>query len=330
MSDELSVPAYLPVARSTPAAAAIAHLIETEYALSSLHCHLIKPIVNDTFHVLTSTDPFIFKVYGAHRRTDHDIRAELTIVLYLHAAGVPVAIPVERRSGDLLVPLDAPEGRRYAVLFRSATGQPLLPDNLTNVRRFGQITAQIHTVADTFPASLVRPVIDIAHFLDHPLATIDRVFAHRPDALQIFHTLAERLRPQLAQLPCEPPQFGFCHGDIDPSNIHFAPNGEPTIFDFDFCGFGWRAYDIGAFVENVHFFGWPDATTQAFVEGYEEIRPLDMQERQAIPLFDAARDIFYLGIQAGLVNECGSYRLPDRLITHVATLAQTKLAKLDA
>jgi Ser/Thr protein kinase RdoA (MazF antagonist) len=311
MHDETPSPLQLPIARSTPDAAAVARVIEIEYGLSTRRCHLIKPIVNDTFHVLTSAGPFIFKVYGAHRRTDHQIQAELEMVTYLHAAGVPVARPVERQSGELLLSLDAPEGRRYAVLFTYASGQPMTSDDPILARLYGQITAQIHLIADTFPWSLVRPTLDSAHFLDQPLATIDDVFAHRASDLQILHDLADLLRGRIDALPRHAPAFGFCHGDIDPANIHFAVPGQATVFDFDFCGFGWRAYDIGTFIENARFYSWSAATTHAFIDGYHDIRPLDAQERQAIALFDAARDIYYLGVHAALVNECGSYRLPD-------------------
>jgi Ser/Thr protein kinase RdoA (MazF antagonist) len=46
---------------------------------------------------------------------------------------------------------------------------------------------------------------------------------------------------------------GLCHGDFYPGNIHFDEQNNPTLFDFDFSGYGWRAYDISVFLGA---FGW--------------------------------------------------------------------------
>ena len=41
---------------------------------------------------------------------------------------------------------------------------------------------------------------------------------------------------------------GLCHGEIYTGNIHRNELEALTIFDFDFCGYGWRAYDVASFL----------------------------------------------------------------------------------
>ncbi|WP_429842749.1 hypothetical protein [Brevibacillus sp. FIR094] len=40
----------------------------------------------------------------------------------------------------------------------------------------------------------------------------------------------------------------MCHGDLQGNfNTNFCDDNTYTHFDFDLCGYGWRAYDLAAF-----------------------------------------------------------------------------------
>jgi len=59
----------------------------------------------------------------------------------------------------------------------------------------------------------------------------------REFAAKVRHRI-EAVQPQL--------NFGFCHGDLHGGNAAF--DGDTiTMFDFDCCGVGWRAYDIAVY-----------------------------------------------------------------------------------
>jgi hypothetical protein len=56
----------------------------------------------------------------------------------------------------------------------------------------------------------------------------------------------------------------------------------------------------------------PETLWPAYPQGYIAVRHLDELERKALPLFVAARQIWYLGGQTSLVPQFGSARLDDR------------------
>lgn len=88
-------------------------------------------------------------------------------------------------------------------------------------------------------------------------------------------------------------QQGVCHGDLHYENIFFdAKNNKVTLFDFDFCGHGFLAYDLGCFLRYER--NSPD-NRSSFLEGYGKVRQLSRTEREALPYFEILMRLFHLG-----------------------------------
>ncbi len=100
------------------------------------------------------------------------------------------------------------------------------------------------------------------------------------------------------------------HGDVIRANAQVSADATVTVLDFDLCGPGWRAYDVASYLAVA---GTAEAQ-QAFLAGYQEIRPLGEAEIGWLPLFEAARHIFSLGIPAMNAHHWGSVALSDRNI----------------
>jgi Ser/Thr protein kinase RdoA (MazF antagonist) len=113
------------------------------YGLDDVSCQLIKSGMLDTYAISAATGPAILRIYPAQRRTELEILAELDVLIYLHAAGIAVSVPIPQRNGERLLVIQVPEGTRYMVLFTYAPGQPL-SQQLTppNARVFGHMLAQ--------------------------------------------------------------------------------------------------------------------------------------------------------------------------------------------
>lgn len=122
----------------------------------------------------------------------------------------------------------------------------------------------------------------------------------------LFPQCATLILPRLEALPQAKPYYGLIHGDVIRANAQIADDGTMTILDFDLCGPGWRAYDIASYLIVIK--GLPDeaALEAAFLGGYEQIRPITGVEREALPVFEAVRHIFSIGIPAMNVNHWGS------------------------
>lgn len=72
--------------------------------------------------------------------------------------------------------------------------------------------------------------------------------AHRKADYEYLYNVVVRLREKLEPLIGQGLDWGICHGDLHGNtNAAFAENGELTHYDFDLCGYGWRAYDIAEF-----------------------------------------------------------------------------------
>jgi Ser/Thr protein kinase RdoA (MazF antagonist) len=239
----------------------------------------------------------------------------LDLLEALAAGGVAVPRVMPLLTGERLLAIDAPEGMRHAVLFSYVRGSPLgrQPDQ-ERARSYGHTIASIHTVADALPARLSRPSIDVDTLLVRPLTAFAAVAEHRPADVAELSEVVTLLRRRIEALPTEAPVYGLIHGDVIPSNALVGPAGNVAVIDFDFCGYGWRTYDVATYLGEVRFWDAPVAVAKAFLAGYEEVRPLADWERSTLPFLEAARHVFSLGVPAMHVNEWGSSYLSDQMI----------------
>ncbi len=237
----------IPVQRSILSAEALAPIVAQTYGLDRVRCQLIKSAMLDTYQILAATGPAILRIYPAQRRTETAILAELDVLARLHAAGLAVSTPILQLNGEQLLAVQAPEGVRYAALFTFAPGQPLSQQcTPPNARLFGHTLAQLHAIADTLAHPLARPPLDLSTLLDRSITALDHVFGQRTADWVWLQQVATTVRSHIAALPTEPPWYGLCHGDAGSANAHVSADGCLTLFDFDMCGVGWRAYDIAA------------------------------------------------------------------------------------
>lgn len=302
---------HFPVTKSFLATDALARRLEAEYGLVDVRCQLITATLRDVHLVTTSQQRFVFFVYRHGHRLPEQIEAEWHLVAQLAAHGVPVAPAVPTRDRNLIISFDAPEGIRYGVLTTFVAGQHLRQRPSTPATRtYGRHIATIHMVADAMPDSLNRPSIDIAALIDQAVASAETALIDRPDAVAYLQTCATRLQtrlhPKLASFPKAAPMYGIIHGDVIRANALVGDDGKVTVLDFDFCGIGWRAYDIASYLLTIRGTANEAEFADAFLAGYTDIRALMPGEHAAIPLFEAVRAIFEIGTPAKYVDHWGS------------------------
>jgi Ser/Thr protein kinase RdoA (MazF antagonist) len=261
-----------------------------------VRCRLIKGTIRDTYLVAASDARFVCSIYRHGGRTPAEIAAELELLAYLHAHGLAVAPAVPDRTGERLLAIRAPEGLRHAVLFAYVPGRPLgRQPEPEAARRYGRAVARVHALADAYPGPLARPRIGVAELVERPLAAFAAVVTHRPADVAELRAVAAVLARRIGALPRAAPGYGLVHGDVIPSNAQVTPDGEVALLDFD--------------------------------AGYEEVRPLAGWERAALPVLQAARHVFGLGIPALHVDEWGSAYLSDRMIDVLLGAVRQSLAE---
>jgi Ser/Thr protein kinase RdoA (MazF antagonist) len=323
MEAQISMSDSFPVTRSILSAEALSEVVVADYALAvPTECLFFQWGLNDTYLLKTSDATYVLRIYRRGWRSLPEIEYELEVLLFLQNAGIGVSAPIRRKDGRFVGTIHAPEGLRYTVLFTYAPGrQPTYETNDDNAAyQYGKVAAQIHTATKTFQSPHQRVVLDWEHLVDVPLRSIQPMLAHRPEDCNYLQTLTETLRRQVMQLPLSSLEQGFCHGDLHWGNAHVQDGTHTiTLFDFDCCGVGWRAYDIAVFRWATRSRKKEQEQWPAFLQGYRDERDIHEREIHAIPYFVALRHVWLLGLHAECRQDLGMGWMNDAYFDEAIT-----------
>lgn len=298
------------VVSSVISPAAIAELVEREYDFGTpVRSTLLSVNDNDSYLVQAGERQFVFRVYQLNkhwRSTESEHRFELEWLAFLAANRMPVSYPIKRRNDDYLGRLPAPEGRRYCALFSFAEGQAVFPLSRAQSAILGAHMAEIHLVSEKFVTQQSRHQLDLNSLLETPVERI-RAFlgSARPLYEKTLLVLAEQLRARLCRLPVTPELYGIIGGDFHWGNNHFTADDRITFFDFDLCGYGWRAYDLAVFLWSAHIHSAPAEMREGLLEGYQSVRRLTPEELEALPFLMVARQIWLTGSHTTYATQKG-------------------------
>ena len=166
---------------------------------------------------------------------------------------------------------------------------------MANARRYGEASARLHDACDAvtaFPTRrfdldfiVTRPAAVIAPFLDP---------AEREELARLVERLSAILLAAKSELTT-----GFCHGDLNCQNLHFA--GETaTAIDFDCCAWGWRAFELAGFARGVAYLSKPgdagDSLIAAQLDGYRRHRPIAPADLAALPVMLLAQRLWVVSL----------------------------------
>ena len=311
-----------PVTHSVLAARGLERGLLSDYDLGpTINCKLLQHNQNDTYIVQTPRNQYVLRIYQARSsytpRRLADVQYELRLLLHLERRGVPVSAPVARRDRAYLRLLRTPEGRRAAVLFSHAEGEPVPPQTWDKdfAEQFGLAMGTLHAAAADFQCEYRRRGLDTAYLIDRPLRLARPLLAHRPADWAFLRVLARSLKSRIRLLGGQGLSRGVCHGDLlGKTNMHRMSDGTLTFFDFETCGPGWRAYDVAVF-------RWalaqltPSAEAErllgVFLAGYRQRCQLSPADVAAIPLFVAVRQLWFLGLRTGNWENWGQGEVND-------------------
>ncbi len=319
-----------PVTYSTLACDALARQVLTQYPIEHVtDCQLWNRGLSDVYLVQTGTTPYILRVTHAHWRNQAEVEFELELLDFLRSHHVPVAYPLRTWDGHLSIPLDAPEGRRYAALFTYAPGTIALGDlNDAQSYTLGETVAHMHSVAAQFHCPSPkghRAPLTPENLLDGSLKEIAPFLRHRPDDLSYLqHTVAE-IKQKVAHLPQEAPYWVICWGDPHSGNAHFTEENQITLFDFGQCGYGWRAFEFGKFLQTSIRTGMRRSTRDAFLKGYQAVQPVYDEELHTLQAFTQMAHIWSWWIYLNSTKLHNYSQLDDRFFSQ--RLQQLKMLK---
>ncbi len=289
----------------------LARLIQVEYDLPlPVECFLFRSGVNDIYQAVANGNKYMLRVTRVERAGPvnlSDCRFELELTDWLHAQGVPVVPALRRKNGDSLGIIAAPEGTRYYALFPFIEGEVLGWPDHQQAQLLGETLARLHGAADAFVPAHARAPLDEAFLIDAPMRRLRQFPGVPVAALETLEGISQSLRQGIRRVPLTGGAFGIIHGDFWWKNAIFA-DGKPVIIDFDFSGWGYRAYDVALLTGTARLFGrpLPADVVDAYMRGYQSLRELDPMELAAIPMFEKIRMLWACGLWATHANVFGS------------------------
>ncbi len=275
------------------------------YGLSEkLICKYYVLGLHDNYLIESQEQKYILRIYRNNWRSQEEILFELEWLRYLRGRTKLVVELVETKGGNLTFQVDSPEGPRLGAMFQYADGnEPGNNISANEAELLGEAVAYIHKCSDTYIPQRTRQVLNTKHLLD------DSVYAISPyldkEGIAYLFGLRDQLNDAMPNLEECPGIYGLCIGDVNPTNFHISEHDEITVFDFDQCGYGYRAFEIGKFFSSVRIHCQRLDVTEAFCRGYQSIRPLSLNERQAIPVFEIISVIWVMAIQVANADRIG-------------------------
>lgn len=273
-------------------------------------CRLLPAGANDTYLVTSRGHRLVLRVYGAGRRSASHVGYEPELLGHLFTRGISVAVPVADRegapspgSGPLRdqdrtscspTPRENAFGSRHRIVFFWPGG----PWDERQSYLVGRLAAAIHGASEDFSSPHARLCTDLDYPLERPLAALERLLPHCPEDWDYLRGLGARLRAW-AEAAADDLDWGPCHGDFWPKNVHIAGDENLTVFDFGMCGLGWRAWDLLWVNHQLRPIG------DRFLQGYTERRALGTADLAALPYLEAIRRIWRSAKKAQLAARRG-------------------------
>jgi Ser/Thr protein kinase RdoA (MazF antagonist) len=284
---------------------ALAEMLGGRYELGrSVRCRLLRCSMSHAYRVQASNGAYLLKVHVRGRHTRQAIEAEVRFLNDLLAHDVAVARPVPDRDGGYVMAVNAPEGTRYAVLFEAIEGaEPDETRREVNVS-LGCLVARLHNCADGLDRTYERWDLDGKYLVEQALAGLEPRMAHREQDFEYLRGVGHDLIVEVERrLPTTAPQHGMVHGDLHTGNTRFDETGRIVLFDFDTCGYGWRALDAGMYAANHNWLATDEKSEQtrgrmweSFLEGYTAERALSADELAVAGLGVPLRHFELIGI----------------------------------
>ena len=295
-----------PAIYSTLSPQALIDGVLSEYELGEIkRCLFWNRGLSDIYLIEARERAYILKISHHHWRSQTEIQFELEFLDFLYQQDIPVANPLKTKTGKLFVTINAVEGDRYAALFPYAPGEVPQGDlNLEQSKIMGQTLGKIHASSLEFCCDTSRQPLDLEHLLDDSFEIISPYLRRQNQDLADLEQAIVKIKHQLACLEQTSPLWSVCWGDPHSGNVHFTEDNQITLFDFDQCGYGWRAFDLAKFLQVSLSAGIKRNIRDSFLAGYQEIQKLTDAELSSMQALTQMAHIWAwaIGIDATAIH----------------------------
>jgi Ser/Thr protein kinase RdoA (MazF antagonist) len=262
--------------------------------------------LNDTYRIRTSNGLYILRVY---RRAidENDVAYELSLLTrlkdMLHSTSTKISEPIAKRDNSLYTVINAPEGKRVAVIFRYLTGTENVLHDEKSCFSFGRSAAELHTAMDNITIDRPRYDLDVDFLIRKPLESIVNYIGENHSSTPFLREYATALTERINTATSQGLDWGICHGDMHGNNNAFQEGDSFTHYDFEWSAKGWRAYDLAqVWGRKRQLADKKVPLWDALISGYRSVRAFSDQDESAIELFMKARRLWVMGLEVTFIH----------------------------
>ena len=241
------------------------------------------------FNARIETEQGIYVLRRYAEQSPEKITYELHLIEWLVSQGFPVVPPLRDPGGRARYTLGKEHPASW-VIFPFVNGAPpeLIP---ATAHEMGTLAARLHQLPEGIPEAgkrenllSVPATLEIAESLRKAGTKTARRFLHMTE-----HLATE---VQDVSLPA-----GLVHGDLFPDNTIFHAGRLAAVLDWEEACVDTYLFDIAMAMHGFSYRSeeWCPGLARSFLSGYENLRPLGSDEREALPLFLAWTPIALAG-----------------------------------
>lgn len=278
-------------------------------AIDIRSCELLAMGCTDNYLLKGKRKKYVFRLYRKNWWPKAEIDGELQLLEVLTRNKLDVCKPIRADNDKRYISVKTAEGTRYGALFDYIPGRHLGHTSRSrhaNLRQLGEMTARMHMIADTIDPPVKRWTMDFGAIVPPFLKAASSVLSHREKDLAYLNRLAVRLEDIIFSQPEGSLDFGLCHGDLHVHNVMLGPEGKLTIFDFDWCSYSYRAYDLATVWWSLPREEKSTRLWKSFLNAYLKQRKLSKQEKQLMPWFVILRQFELLNFHLSVRDQFGS------------------------
>ena len=318
----------IPVISSILSPEFLLKFIAKKYEIDAINkSKILKTGVNHTYLMEGEESKYIFRVYHHNWRTEKEIEEELKWVEHLKANNIAVSYPIRDKNLATIQKISAPEGTRYGVLFSYAEGDKIRGLNASQCHTIGDLMGKMHNLSQAHDCERIQYTME--SLTNQTLSLIDRHFPADLPEMQFIKNGTVYLNELFNSIDTSQLPAGLVHLDIWYDNFNIDEEENLTLFDFDFLGKGWLAYDLAYTIMQL-FHTEPNKEAfeekkAQFLAGYQKHRKLTTTEEELLPWCGLAVWIFYFGIQAQRYNDWSNLYFNVNYLKHYIGMVQNWL-----
>lgn len=306
--------ATFPVSSSILSSTHLNQFLQKKYGLGEgTSCQVLKAGVNHTYLLTDGSSKAIFRIYSLNWRTETEIGEELRLLTLLRENKLPVSYPMTDVEGTFIQEFDAPEGKRFGVLFSFAEGEKQLTFSGDLHYAIGQIMARFHQLTTSLTLKRVSYTPQV--LLVESLEFVEPFLSAESTELKFLRDTQQHLLKEFSTIDRAKTREGIVHLDIWFDNLNIDKDGQVTLFDFDFCGNGMVCLDIAYYILQIHSTEADEAEfrkkKERFLAGYESIMEISEEEKRLLPMLGLSVYFFYLGVQCQRFDNWSNVFLND-------------------